>query len=138
MLDQQPMNAYQLQKIKDLRPHVLREHGKTILDLLHYLPDEALWPARLPRPYRPKNNDILEQIQLYTERLSADILVPPEVLLRKKWMNALLAHVALGGDESELPRWLLSWRYELLTRPILEMLQQQRSVLMVEMAPFAD
>lgn len=138
LLDQQPMNAYQLQKIKDLRPHVLREHGKTILDLLHYLPDEALWPARLPRPYRPKNNDILEQIQLYTERLSADILVPPEVLLRKKWMNALLAHVALGGDESELPRWLLSWRYELLTRPILEMLQQQRSVLMVEMAPFAD
>lgn len=138
LLDQQPMNAYQLQKIKDLKPHVLREHGKTILDLLHYLPEHSQWPSRLPRPYRPKNNDILEQVQQYTTQLSAEIQVPPEVLLRKKWLNALLNHVALGGEEQDLPRWLLSWRYESLTQPILNILQQQRSMLMVEMAPVAD
>lgn len=138
LLDQQPMNAYQLQKIKDLKPHVLREHGKTILDLLHYLPERIQWPVRLPRPYRPKNNDMLEQVQLYTAQLSAEIQVPQEVLLRKKWLNALLAHVALDGDERDLPRWLLSWRYDVLTRPILKILQQQRSMLMVEMAPAMD
>ena len=138
LLEQQPINAYQLQKIKDLRPHVLREHGKTILDLLHYLPEDSQWPSRLPRPYRPKNNDVLEQVQQYTAQLSAELHVPPEVLLRKKWLNALLAHVAVDGDEQDLPRWLLSWRYDSLTRPVLAILQQQRSVLMVEMAPVAD
>ncbi|MEC7118857.1 MAG: HRDC domain-containing protein [Pseudomonadota bacterium] len=138
LLDQQPMNAYQLQKIRDLRPHVLREHGKTILDLLHYLPDESQWPLRLPRPYRQKNNDLLDRVQQYTEQLSQEIQVPSEVLLRKRWINALLTHVACQQDEADLPRWLLGWRYDMLTRPILEIMQQQRDMLMVEMAPVAE
>ena len=138
MLDQQPMNAYQLQKIRDLRPNVLREHGKTILDLLRYLPDSSQWPERLPRPYRQKSADVLEQIQAFTNQLSLELQVPTEVLLRKKWLNALLVHTARNGDERDLPQWLLGWRYEVLTRPILELLARQREVLAVEMAPVAD
>lgn len=138
LLDQQPMNAYQLQKIRDLRPNVIREHGKTILDLLRYVPESSEWPKRLPRPYRPKTADILEQIQSFVAQVSLDLQMPAEVLLRKKWLNTLLVHTACQGDEHDLPIWLQGWRYEVLTRPILDLLAKQREVLAVEMAPMSD
>ncbi|XID74082.1 ribonuclease D [Alkanindiges sp. WGS2144] len=134
LLDKQPMNAYQLQRIKDIRPNILREHGKTILDLLHYLPESVEWPARLPRPLRYKNNELLNQVHHYIETVSHNIQVPAEVLLRKKWLNAMINLVALKEDESQLSEYLLGWRYDLLTRPILSLLSQQQQILAAEMS----
>ena len=134
LLDKQPINAYQLQRIKDLRPNILREHGKTILDLMHYLPDHSLWPSRLPRPLRYKNNELLDQVQQYVATVSASIQVPAEVLLRKKWLSAMINLVATKEDENKLPAYLLGWRYEMLTRPILNLLGQQQA-LAAETAP---
>lgn len=135
LLDKQPINAYQLQRIKDLRPNILREHGKTILDLMHYLPDHSLWPSRLPRPLRYKNNELLDQVQQYVATVSASIQVPAEVLLRKKWLSAMINLVATKEDENKLPAYLLGWRYEMLTRPILNLLGQQQQALAAETAP---
>ncbi len=135
LLDKQPINIYQLQNIKDLRPNILREHGKTIIDLMHYLPDPALWPARLPRPVRFKNNDLLDQVNLFASQLSQHIQVPVEVLLRKKWLSALINTVAFNENQANLPEHLLGWRYDILTQPILSMLHQQQKVLAAEMAP---
>ena len=135
LLDKQPMNAYHLQQIKDLRPNIFREHGKTILDLLRFLPDASQWPQRLPRPFRHKNNELLEQVYHYAESVSSNIHVPMEVLLRKKWLSAMLNLVAFKEDESKLPEYLLGWRYDILTRPILSLLSQQQTILAVEMAP---
>lgn len=135
LLDKQPINAYQLQRIKDLRPNILREHGKTILDLMHYLPDHSLWPSRLPRPLRYKNNELLDQVQQYVATVSASIQVPAEVLLRKKWLSAMINLVATKDDENKLPAYLLGWRYEMLTRPILNLLGQQQQALAAETAP---
>ena len=135
LLDKQPMNAYQLQRIKDLRPNIQREHGKTILDLMHYLPEHSQWPMRLPRPLRFKNNELLDQVSHYVESVSQSIQVPTEVLLRKKWLSAMINLVALKEDESKLPPFLLGWRYDLLTRPILSLLSQQQQALAAEMSP---
>lgn len=135
LLDKQPINAYQLQRIKDLRPNILREHGKTILDLMHYLPDHSLWPSRLPRPLRYKNNELLDQVQQYVATVSASIQVPAEVLLRKKWLSAMINLVATKEDENKLPAYLLGWRYGMLTRPILNLLGQQQQALAAETAP---
>jgi ribonuclease D len=135
MLDKQPNNAYQLQQIKDMRPNIIREHGKTILDLLQYLPDHSQWPSRLPRPLRHKNNDLLEQVQHYVDSVSRSIHVPTEVLLRKKWLNSMINLVALKEDESKLSEFLLGWRYDILTRPILSLLSQQQNALAAEMMP---
>lgn len=135
LLDKQPINAYQLQRIKDMRPNILREHGRTILDLLHYLPEREQWPKRLPRPLRQKNNDLLDQVQQYVDAVSRDVQVPTEVLLRKKWLNSMLQLVAQKEDESRLPEFLLGWRYDMLTRPILDLLRQQQNALAAEMNP---
>jgi ribonuclease D len=133
LVDKQPVNAYQLQRIKDMRPNILREHGKTILDLLHYLPEHHQWPNRLPRPLRQKNNELLDQVQQYVELVSRDLQVPTEVLLRKRWLNSMLHMVARKEDESVLPEFLMGWRYDVLTRPILDLLHQQQNVLAAEM-----
>lgn len=135
LVDQQPTSQFQFNKIKDLKPAIMREHGKTILDLIRYLPDESQWPMRIHRTYRQRNTDLIDQITAFTAQVSVETQVPVDVLLRKKWLSALFSHVAVGGDEADLPSYLLGWRYEVLTRPILGLLAQHKDVIAVEMAP---
>jgi ribonuclease D len=135
LVDQQPTSQFQFNKIKDLKPAVMREHGKTILDLIQYVPDESQWPTRFHRTYRQRNTDLIDQISAFTAQVSVETQVPVDVLLRKKWLSALFSHIAMGGNESDLPAYLLGWRYEVLTRPILGLLEQHRDVIAVEMAP---
>jgi ribonuclease D len=40
--------------------------------------------------------------------------------MRKKWMNALYQHVVFHNDEQDLPDYLLGWRYDLLTQPLIQ------------------
>jgi ribonuclease D len=39
LVEKNPRNTFQLAQVKDMRPNIVREHGKTILDLL-FLPPE--------------------------------------------------------------------------------------------------
>jgi ribonuclease D len=41
------------------------------------------------------------------------------VLLRKKWLNAIYEHVVFHFDEQDLPSYLLGWRYDILTEPLI-------------------
>jgi ribonuclease D len=52
LVEKNPKNNFQLSHIKDIRPNIVREHGKTILDLLKFLPPENEWPLRLARPIK--------------------------------------------------------------------------------------
>ncbi len=135
LVDQQPTNMYQFEKIRDLKPAVMREHGKTILDLIRFLPDESHWPKRIHRTYKQRDTDLVNQITAFTAQVSVETQVPVDVLLRKKWLSTLFSHIAKSGDEADLPSYLLGWRYEVLTRPILELLHQQKDSIAVEMAP---
>ncbi|MBC7750689.1 MAG: HRDC domain-containing protein [Candidatus Saccharibacteria bacterium] len=135
LVDQQPTSQFQFNKIKDLKPSIMREHGKTILDLIHYLPEESQWPMRIHRTYRQRNTDLTDQISAFTAQISVETQVPVDVLLRKKWLSALFSHIAKDGSEADLPRNLLGWRYEVLTRPILGLLSHHKDIIAVEMAP---
>lgn len=135
LVDQQPTSQFQFNKIKDLKPAIIREHGKTILDLIRFLPDESQWPMRIHRTYRQRNTDLTDQISAFTAQVSVETQVPVDVLLRKKWLSALFSHIAKGGSEADLPRNLLGWRYEVLTRPILGLLSHHKEIIAVEMAP---
>lgn len=135
LVDQQPTSQFQFNKIKDLKPAIMREHGKTILDLIRFLPDESQWPMRIHRTYRQRNTDLTDQISAFTAQVSVETQVPVDVLLRKKWLSALFSHIAKGGSEADLPRNLLGWRYEVLTRPILGLLSHHKEIIAVEMAP---
>lgn len=133
LVKKNPKNKFQLSNIKDLRPHIVREHGKTILDLIKYLPDQSQWPLRMARPIRHSSKEVGENVEQVIQRAVQETQIPKEVLLRKKWLNALYQHVVFHNDEQDLPNYLLGWRYELLTRPLIEVLHADQSYLSGQM-----
>ncbi|MBJ9955582.1 ribonuclease D [Acinetobacter courvalinii] len=133
LVEKNPRNTFQLAQIKDIRPNVIREHGKTILDLLKFLPPENEWPLRMARPVKSNSKEVAPKI----DALIADVVlqtgIPKEVLLRKKWMNAIYEHVVFHRDEQSLPHYLMGWRYELLTQPLIALLREDIDYLATQM-----
>ncbi|EKU51538.1 putative ribonuclease D [Acinetobacter sp. WC-323] len=133
LVEKNPRNTFQLAQIKDIRPNVIREHGKTILDLLKFLPPENEWPLRMARPVKSNSKEVAPKI----DALIADVVlqtgIPKEVLLRKKWMNAIYEHVVFHRDEQSLPNYLIGWRYDLLTQPLIALLREDIEYLATQM-----
>ena len=133
LVEKNPKNQFQLSTIKDLRAHIVREHGKTILDLIKYLPDQSQWPLRMARPIRHSSKEVGENVEQVIQRAVQETQIPKEVLLRKKWLNALYQHVVFHNDEQDLPNYLLGWRYELLTKPLIDVLHADERYLSGQM-----
>lgn len=133
LVEHNPRNHSQLSLIKGLRPNILREYGSVIIRLLKNLPEAEQWPKRLARPIRQPVGEIGQQIEQLLDHVSQETTIPKEVLLRKKWMNALYQNVAHSEDHQQLPKYLLGWRYELLTQPLCKILQSDKPRLIMQM-----
>lgn len=133
LVEKNPKNAFQLSGVKDMRQNVVREHGKTILDLVKFLPEQADWPLRMARPIRHSSKDVGEKIDHLIQNVVNETSIPKEVLMRKKWMNALHQHVVFHNNEQDLPDYLLGWRYDLLTQPLIQLLRRDESYLSTQM-----
>lgn len=133
LVEKNPKNMFQLSTVKDLRANIIRDHGKMILDLLKFLPDQSEWPLRLARPIRHSSSEVGIKIDAIIQNVVDETSIPKEVLMRKKWMNALYQHVVFHNDEQDLPEFLLGWRYDHLTRPLVELLRQDESYLSRQM-----
>ena len=133
LVEKNPKNAFQLSGVKDIRQNVVREHGKTILDLVKFLPEQADWPLRMARPIRHSSKDVGEKIDHLIQNVVNETSIPKEVLMRKKWMNALHQHVVFHNDEQDLPDYLLGWRNDLLTQPLIQLLRRDESYLSTQM-----
>ncbi len=124
LVEKNPRNPYLLAGIKDIRANIVREYGKTILALLQELPEPETWPEKLPRPMRA-SKELSEKIDQVLSNAVLDTQIPKEVLMRKKWMNALYQHVVASSELDRLPPYLLGWRYRVLTQPLIEVLRQE-------------
>lgn len=133
LVEKNPKNMFQLSTVKDLRANIIRDHGKMILDLLKFLPDQSEWPLRLARPIRHSSSEVSTKIDAIIQNVVDETSIPKEVLMRKKWMNALYQHVVFHNDEQDLPKFLLGWRYDHLTKPLVELLRQDESYLSRQM-----
>lgn len=133
LVEKNPRNNFQLAQVKDIRPNVVREHGKTILDLLKFLPPEDEWPLRMARPVKNNSKEVAPQIDALIDRVVFETGIPKEVLLRKKWMNAIYEYVVFHLEEQELPSYLLGWRYDILTKPLVALLRQDIEYLAAQM-----
>ncbi len=133
LVEKNPRNNFQLSQMKDIRQNVIREHGKTILDLLKFLPEEDEWPLKLARPVKQNSKDLSPQIEALIESVVLKTGIPREVLLRKKWMHAIYKYVVFHLDEDDLPDYLLGWRYDLLTQPLIELLRHDIEYLAAQM-----
>lgn len=133
LVEKNPKNMFQLSTVKDLRANIIRDHGKMILDLLKFLPDQSEWPLRLARPIRHSSSEVSTKVDAIIQNVVDETSIPKEVLMRKKWMNALYQHVVFHNDEQDLPEFLLGWRYDHLTKPLVELLRQDESYLSRQM-----
>ena len=133
LVEKNPRNHFQLSSIKDIRQNIVREYGKTILDLLKFLPEQAEWPLRMARPIRHSSKEIGERVENVIQAVVQETTVPKEVLMRKKWLNALYQHVVFHNDEQDLPAYLLGWRYDVLTKPLIDVLHADESYLSTQM-----
>lgn len=133
LVEKNPRNHFQLCNIKDIRQNIVREYGKTILDLLNCLPEQAEWPLRLVRPIRNSSKEMSENVDQVIQAVVKETDIPKEVLIRKKWMHALYQHVVFHNDEQDLPNYLLGWRYELLTQSLIKVLHADKNYLSSQM-----
>lgn len=133
LVEKNPKNTFQLSQVKNIRPNVVREHGKTILDIIALLPPMEEWPLRIARPIKHSSKDITHDVDNMISNLAEELVIPKEVLIRKKWLGALYQHVVFHGDEQDLPQYLLGWRYDLLTKPLIELLHKDAQYLSMQM-----
>ena len=133
LVEKNPKNNYQLAAVKDIRANIVREYGKTILDLIKVLPEPEQWPLRLARPIRHSSQDIGIRVDEIISDVSTQMDIPKEVLMRKKWMNAIYQHVVFHNDEQDLPAYLLGWRYTCLTKPLIQALHPDAGYLSTQM-----
>ncbi|WP_212511433.1 ribonuclease D [Acinetobacter seifertii] len=130
LVEKNPRNNFQLSQVRDIRPNVVREYGKIILDLLKDLPVEGQWPAKIAKPFKITSKETLDKMDALIANAIERTSIPKEVLLRKKWLNAIHQHVLSKGDEKDLPDYLLGWRYELLTKPLIELFTEEKASLL--------
>lgn len=133
LVEKNPKNNFQLSQVKNIRPNVVREFGKTILDIIQLLPAQEEWPLRIARPIRHSSKDVTNDVDLLIQNVSENVQIPKEVLMRKKWMSSLYQHVVFKGDEQDLPQYLLGWRYDVLTKPLIQMLNKDSEYLGLQM-----
>lgn len=133
LVEKNPKNTFQLSQIKDIRPNVVREYGKIILDIIKELPDQDEWPLRIARPIRNSSQGITQSVDELVENVATEVDIPKEVLMRKKWLGSLYQHVVFHGDEQDLPQYLLGWRYDMLTKPLIHLLNDDVDYLSKQM-----
>lgn len=133
LVEKNPKNNFQLSQVKNIRANVIREFGKTILDIIQHLPSSDEWPLRIARPIRHSSKDVTHDVDTLIENIALDIQIPKEVIMRKKWLSSLYQHVVFKRDEQDLPDYLLGWRYDLLTKPLIHMLNKDADYLSLQM-----
>lgn len=127
ILERNPKTFHQLAAQYEIRSGILREHGKHILSLINDLPDPSTWLKRLPRPYRYQLAETSVAIEQLLNQVSRDLSVPIDTLMRKKWMTQLQVFATQEhADIQTLNPYLLGWRLDLITKPILELIRKDQ------------
>lgn len=122
----QPDNLVTLARIEDMHPRTVRQDGETLLKLIKQaaaLP-EADWPTLLPEPLPMEASALLKKLKAFAQRQAEQLDMAPELMLRKKTLDALVKTGYPHGPYS-LPESLRGWRRELMGQALLAMLAEE-------------
>lgn len=119
----QPDNLVALARIEDMHPKTVRQDGETLLKLIREaaaLPPEQ-WPEALPEPLPVEASALLKKLRAVGQREGERLDIVPELMLRKKTLEALLKSGYPHGPY-QLPDSLRGWRRELMGQALLDCL----------------
>lgn len=120
IVQHQPTNDRLLAELLEPNSRTKR-YSSQILKNMYNLPPAKQWPERLPYPYSP-SSEVQEQITQLIQQKAQEIGIQAEVLMRKKWQSEILHFLANPVDEQDLNPYLLGWRYDMITQPLLKLL----------------
>ncbi|CAM5487324.1 Ribonuclease D [Stutzerimonas stutzeri] len=75
-----------------MHPRTVRQDGETLLELIRQaaaLPAQE-WPAALPEPLPLEAASVLKKLRAVGQRTANELDIAPEIMLRKKILEALL------------------------------------------------
>ncbi len=119
----QPDNLSALARIEDMHPRTVRQDGEFLLELIRKsgsLPPDQ-WPPALPEPLPIEASGILKGLRAIGQQYAEQLDIAPEVVLRKKTLEALLKSGYPDGPYT-LPDSLRGWRRELMGQALLDSL----------------
>ncbi len=120
LAQRQPDNLQALSRIEDMHPRTVRQHGNEILELIREgqkIPASE-WPERLPEPLPAEANKLLKALRKVGQGHAERLNIAPEIVLRKKTIEALVRTGFPGGPYS-LPEEFIGWRRELMGDELL-------------------
>lgn len=113
-----------------LRPAVIREDGKALLAIVAEVlqTDKAAWPKQLDKPLSPQAGQWLRLMKEAVAEKAGILGIPPEILARKKALEALLRSGYPNGP-FRLPESLRGWRKDEIGDYLIQLLQDQTRVI---------
>lgn len=121
----QPSDLVSLARIEDMHPRTVRQDGETILELIRNAaatPEES-WPESLPEPLPLESSKLLKKLRAVAQRAADELDMAPELVLRKKVLEALL-RTGYPDGPYQLPDNLRGWRRERLGPALLKALEE--------------
>ncbi|SDH41405.1 ribonuclease D [Pseudomonas flavescens] len=123
---QQPGDLVSLARIEEMHPKTVRQDGETILQMIREaaaLP-QSEWPPAMPEPLPLESTALLKKLRAIGQREGERLDIAPELMLRKKTLEALLKSGYPDGPY-RLPESLRGWRRELMGQALLDCLAAQ-------------
>ncbi|WP_044874808.1 ribonuclease D [Pseudomonas sp. LFM046] len=119
----QPDNLVSLARIDDMHPRTVRQDGNTLLKLIREAAETPAedWPESLPEPLPADASPLLKKLRAVGQAEAERLGMAPELMLRKKHLEALLKSGFPDGPYS-LPEGLRGWRRELMGQALLDTL----------------
>ncbi len=124
----QPKDLVTLARIEDMHPRTVRQDGETLLELIRQAAALSAqeWPAALPEPLPLEAASVLKKLRAVGQRTAKELDIAPEIMLRKKILEALLKSGYPNGPYS-LPESLRGWRRERMGQALLDVLEKSPS-----------
>jgi len=122
----QPADLVSLARIDDMHPRTVRQDGETLLELIRTAAatPEQDWPEPLPEPLPLEASGLLKKLRAVGQREAQALDIAPELMLRKKVLEALLKSGYPDGPY-ELPDSLRGWRRERMGQALLDVLEDK-------------
>ncbi|WP_226663135.1 ribonuclease D [Microbulbifer aggregans] len=105
-----------------LEGKTLRLYGDTLLQIITRAAEREDLPPLLPQPLNRQQGDALKLLKKKAGQLAESAELPPEILVRKKELEALVQ-----AGKPQLDGRLLGWRQAVAGEPLLKYLTQLRN-----------
>ncbi len=119
MARRRPRTVESLREVESLRPRELARYGEALLGVVSSGEAIALEPASTRRRSGPAPRGRVAELRELARKAAVELGLPPEFLVRRRWIEELITAVRDG--DHELPLGLQGWRRAVVGEALLEL-----------------